>query len=84
MEVGRGVEDEAEQGNETEACPHQVGVGEGAVLTYDTAQHQADTDAYIPGRQVGRGSGAALVMPAEIDEHGVEGREHGTESGSEH
>ena len=84
MEVGRGVEDEAEQGDEAEAGSHQIGVGERAVLPYDAAQHQADADAYIPGSKIGRGGRAALVVAAEVDEHGVEGREHGSESGSEH
>lgn len=65
-----------------ERSTRQIGYLEGSQLCYVSSQNHSDSDAYIPGGEVGAGGCTPLVVGRQIDEQGVVGREHGAESDS--
>lgn len=73
------LETEIERRDDGERGTEQVGVVEIADVGDVSACHHAQTDAYVPRGEVGRGGCAALAVGSQVDKERVEGGEHGAE-----
>lgn len=68
-------QNEEDEGNQHHCAGDEVGGGEGEMLRQHAAREDADTQAEVPGGEIGGSGRAALGVGAEIDEECVERRE---------
>lgn len=65
---------EEEQPKYDESQPKQVGGGEVGDFCYLSSDEYTQSDANVPGGEVGGVGGTSLVVARQVDEHGLEGR----------
>ena len=74
---------EVEHRNNGEASPEQISFIEGADLCNISSRQHTDTDAYIPGCQIGRSGSTTLAIGGEVDKKGIVSRKHNTKTYSQ-
>ena len=84
MIVGRYFQVKIAGGYDGETRTEQVSLVETADFGYVSSCQHADSDAYIPRSQIGRGGSAALFVRGQVDKQRVVGRKHNAETYAQH